>query len=185
MLVLASGSPRRRELLALITPDFETLPLDLDERAITADTPAALVEKLAAAKAEAAAALRPGDLVLGCDTVVDLDGKVLGKPKDKEDAAAMLRALSGRAHLVHTGVCAIRGDARQSLVETTRVDFDPISEEELAAYLDTDEPWDKAGGYAVQGLAARFIPRIEGCYYNVMGLPVAALYRMLRAFGPF
>lgn len=183
MLVLASGSPRRRELLRLIAPEFEAISLDLDERAIHADTPAALVEKLAAAKAEAAAALRPADLVLGCDTVVDLDGAVLGKPKDAADAAAMLRALSGRSHLVHTGVCAISGDKRQSLVETTKVYFDRISEEDLAWYLSTDEPWDKAGGYAVQGLAARFIPRIEGCYHNVMGLPVAALYRMLSAFG--
>ena len=183
MLVLASGSPRRRELLALITPQFETLALDIDERAITADTPAALVEKLAAAKAAAAAALRPGDLVLGCDTVVDLAGAVLGKPQDRADAARMLRALSGRSHLVHTGVCAKRGDERQSLVETTRVFFDEIDDAALEAYLDTDEPYDKAGGYGVQGFAARFIPRIEGCYYNVMGLPVAALWRMLRAFG--
>ena len=183
MLVLASASPRRRELLRLIAPDFEVLSVDLDERAITADCPAALVEKLAGAKAAAAAALRPDETVIGCDTVVDLDGRVLGKPADRGEADQMLRALSGRSHLVHTGVCVIQGGVPHTLVETTQVFFSPISEEEIAAYTATDEPYDKAGGYAVQGGAARFVRRIEGCYFNVMGLPVSALYRLLRSLG--
>ena len=127
MLVLASASPRRRELLRLIAPEFEVLSVDLDERAITADCPAALVEKLASAKAAAAAAAarRPDAVVLGCDTVVDLDGQVLGKPADRSEAEQMLRALSGRSHLVHTGVCAIQNGAAHTLVETTRVFFSP------------------------------------------------------------
>ena len=181
MLVLASASPRRRELLRLIAPEFEVLSVDLDERAITADCPAVLVEKLASAKAAAAAALRPDAVVLVCDTVVDLDGQVLGKPADRSEAEQMLRALSGRSHLVHTGVCAIQNGAAHTLVETTRVFFSPISEEEIAAYVSTEEPYDKAGGYAIQGGAARFVTRIEGCYFNVMGLPVSALYRLLRS----
>ena len=133
MLVLASASPRRRELLRLIAPEFEVLSVDLDERAITADCPAALVEMLASAKAAAAAARRPDAVVLGCDTVVDLEGQVLGKPADRSEAEQMLRALSGRSHLVHTGVCAIQNGAAHTLVETTRVFFSPISEEEIAA----------------------------------------------------
>ena len=183
MLVLASASPRRRELLRLIAPEFEVLSVDLDERAITADCPAALVEKLASAKAAtaAAAARQPDAVVLGCDTVVDLDGQVLGKPADRSEAERMLRALSGRSHLVHTGVCAIQNSAAHTLVETTRVFFSPINEEEIAAYVSTEEPYDKAGGYAIQGGAARFVTRIEGCYFNVMGLPVSALYRLLRS----
>ena len=136
MLVLASASPRRRELLRLIAPEFEVLSVDLDERAITADCPAALVEKLASAKAAAAAARRPDAVVLGCDTVVDLDGQVLGKPADRSEAEQMLRALSGRSHLVHTGVCAIpkrcgahpcRDDAGLFLPPSVRRRLPPMS----------------------------------------------------------
>lgn len=183
MLVLASASSRRRELLKLIEPEFECFAVDLDERAITAESPAALVAKLAEAKASAAAQQRPEALVLGCDTVVDLDGRVLGKPADRGEAEKMLRALSARSHLVHTGVCVIQNGEKHTLVETTRVFFSPISEEEIAAYTATKEPYDKAGGYAVQGGAARFVSRIEGCYFNVMGLPVSALYRLLQSLG--
>ncbi|MBC5581672.1 septum formation protein Maf [Anaerofilum sp. BX8] len=179
MLILASGSPRRRELLQLITPDFEVAPSEIDERAVSAPTPRALVAALAEAKARAAAA-RPGDVVLGCDTVVDLDGRVLGKPADRAGAEAMLRAYSGRWHYVHTGVCALKDGLAHGFVETSKVFFAPLEEDEIAAYAATGEPYDKAGAYAIQGGAARFVTRVEGCYFNVMGLPVSSLYQLLR-----
>lgn len=183
-LILASGSPRRKELLRLIVPDFLVEPADVDERAIAAPTPAALVRALALAKCRAVAALRPGDLVLGCDTVVDVDGQVLGKPADREQAAAMMRLLSGRSHLVHTGVALRQGGREQVFSETTRVRFAPLTETEIAAYADTDEPYDKAGAYGIQGYAARFVEGIEGCYFNVMGLPVRRVYAALCQWGP-
>lgn len=181
-LILASGSPRRKELLALITPDFITLPSDFDERAVTAPTPKELAGLLAQGKCRAVAQSRPGDLVLGCDTVVEFEGRVFGKPADKADARRMLRALSGAAHWVHTGVCLRKGGAERCEVASTQVRFYPISEAELEAYIATDEPYDKAGGYAIQGRAALFCQGIEGCYYNVMGLPVSRVARMLQNF---
>lgn len=180
MLILASGSPRRRELLQLVTPRFEVVASEVDERAVSAPTPQALVAALAEAKARAVAALRPADVVLGCDTVVDLDGRVLGKPADRAEAEAMLRAYSGRWHYVRTGVCAVKDGQAHGFVETSKVFFAPLEEDEIAAYAATDEPYDKAGAYAIQGGAARLVTRVEGCYFNVMGLPVAALYRLLR-----
>ena len=183
MLILGSGSPRRKELLALATDlPFEVKVSAVDEEAITAENAFLLVQKLAAAKAAAVAAECPGDIVIGCDTVVDLDGAVLGKPADREEARAMIRALSGREHLVHTGVCIRQGDRADTFAETTRVEFYPLSDEEIEAYISTPEPYDKAGAYAVQGGAARYVKQLVGCYFNVMGLPVSAVYRHLSAF---
>ena len=183
-LVLASGSPRRKELLALITPDFVVRPSGVAESAITAPTPAQLALALGTAKClDIAAQAAGGDTVVGCDTVVECGGEVFGKPKSKEDARRMLRALAGADHYVHTGVCLARGGERRSFTATTRVRFYPLSGEQIEAYIATPEPYDKAGGYGIQGAAAVFCEGIEGCYYNVMGLPVARLARELAAFG--
>ena len=181
-LILASGSPRRRELMALIAPDYTVVTSDVDESKIAADTPAHLAQALATAKARAVAALRPRDTVCGFDTVVDCGGEVFGKPRDEADALRMLRALSGRTHKVHTGVCICRGARAAATVETTMVQFSLIAEEDLLAYVRTPEPYDKAGGYAIQGTAALFCEGIDGCYYNIMGLPVSRLARLLREF---
>ena len=182
-LILASGSPRRRELMALITPDYRVVTSDVDESEIMADTPAHLAQALACAKARAVAQNCPGDTVIGCDTVVDCDGMVFGKPRNEEDAVAMLRALSGRSHKVHTGVCVCQDERAAATVETTTVHFSPIPEEELLDYVRTPEPYDKAGGYAIQGRAAVWCSGIEGCYYNIMGLPVHRTAQLLRQFG--
>lgn len=182
MLILASGSPRRQELLHLITDDFVIKTSEVDESAITAPDAKGLVQALAAAKAAAVARAYPGALVMGCDTVVDLDGRVLGKPRDAADAAEMMRALSGRRHLVHTGVCLLQGDRHEVFAQTSEVEFSPLSESEIAAYVATSEPYDKAGGYAVQGGAARFVRSIHGCYFNIMGLPVSAIYQHLQSW---
>ena len=139
-------------------------------------------QTLATAKAQAVAASHPEDLVLGCDTVVDCGGVVFGKPADEADALRMLRALSGRAHKVHTGVCVCRHGRSAATVETTVVHFSPIREEDLLAYVRTPEPYDKAGAYAIQGHAALWCAGIEGCYYNIMGLPVHRTAQLLRTF---
>lgn len=182
-IILASGSPRRRELMQLITPDYIVLTSDVDESKIFADSPARLAQSLAAAKAQAVAAAHPDDLVCGFDTVVDCDGAVFGKPADEADALQMLRALSGRTHKVHTGVCVCRGARCAATVETTLVHFDAIAEDDLLAYVRTPEPYDKAGGYAIQGHAALWCSGIEGCYYNIMGLPVHRAAKLLATFG--
>ena len=182
-LILASGSPRRRELLALITPDYQVRPSTVDESRITAPTPALLARELAAAKARDVAAACPDDIVLGSDAEVDCDGQVFGKPKDRQDVLRMLRALSGRAHKVHTGLCVCGGGRTAATVETTTVHFAPIPEAQLQAYADTAEPYDKAGAYAIQGRAAVWCSGIEGCYYNIMGLPVHRTAQLLAAFG--
>lgn len=183
-LLLASGSPRRRELLALITRDYRVVPSNVDESRIAADSPAHLAGALAMAKALAVSAAHPQDVVLGCDTVVDCDGQVFGKPQNEADAARMLRALSGRAHQVHTGVCVCQGTRKAAAVETTTVHFAPIEEENLLRYIRTPEPYDKAGAYAIQGHAALWCTGIEGCYYNIMGLPVHRTSQLLAKFLP-
>ena len=181
-LILASGSPRRKELLSLYTTDFTVCVSDFDESAVTADTPAQLVEKLARGKCLAVAAQHPGAVVLGCDTVVDVDGTVFGKPRDAEDAKRRLRALSGSTHLVHTGVCVSDGQRTESFGDTCRVRFFPISEEEIDAYTATPEPYDKAGAYAIQGRAALWLDGIEGDYYTIMGLPVSRTAKLVAQF---
>ena len=171
-LILASGSPRRKELLSLYTTNFTICVSDFDESTVTADTPARLVEKLARGKCLAVAKDHPGAVVLGCDTVVDVGGEVFGKPRSTEDAKRMLRALSGATHEVHT----------ESFVDSCKVTFFPIPEEEIDAYTATKEPYDKAGAYAIQGRAALWLDRLEGDYYTIMGLPVSRTARLLGRF---
>lgn len=181
-LILASGSPRRKELLALVTPDFTVKVSDVDESAITAPTPAELAKALARAKCLAVAKTEPEALVLGSDTVVEFEGEVFGKPKNRQDAQRMLQALSGKRHYVHTGVCMAQGDHIENFVVSSAVDFFPIEEADLQGYIDTKEPYDKAGGYAIQGHAAVWCKGIEGCYYNIMGLPVSQVAQALKKF---
>ena len=181
-LILASGSPRRRELLGMVTADFEVCASSFDERAVRADSPAALAGALARGKCLAVAAERPGCLVVGSDTVVELEGEVFGKPADAADARRMLRALSGRSHWVHTGVCVSDGARDESFVDSCRVTFFPIPDEEIERCIQSGEPFDKAGAYAIQGRAALWLDRLEGDYYTIMGLPVSRTARLLRSF---
>jgi septum formation protein len=159
---------------------FEVLAADVDETPLAGEAPAAYVERLAIEKARAVLALRPGARVLGADTTVTVDGEILGKPLNAGDAERMLRKLSGRAHLVHTGVAVVSARGVQSGVDTTRVWFDAMTDEDISWYIATGEPVDRAGAYAIQGFASRFIPRIEGSYSNVVGLPVAMVSSILR-----
>jgi septum formation protein len=179
-LILASRSPRRAQLLTAAGIGFEVLAADVDETPMPNETPAAYVERLAIEKAKAVLALRPGARVLGADTTVTVDSEILGKPLDDADAERMLRKLSGRAHLVHTGVAVVSARGVQSGVDTTRVWFDAMTDEDISWYIATGEPVDRAGAYAIQGFASRFIPRIEGSYSNVVGLPVAMVSSILR-----
>ena len=181
-IILASGSPRRKELLSLYTTNFEVCVSDFDESAVTADTPAHLVEQLARGKCLAVAKDHPGAVVIGCDTVVDVNGEVFGKPHSVEDAKRMLRALSGATHEVHTGVCISDGTRTESFVDSCRVTFFPLSEAEIDAYAATKEPYDKAGAYAIQGRAALWLDAIEGDYYTIMGLPLSRTVRLLEQF---
>ena len=184
-LVLASGSPRRRELLAALGWSFEVRPVDLDETAWPGEDAAAYVGRLALEKARAAMRVpaNEGALVLGADTVVALDGELLGKPRDEEDARRMLRQLSGRRHEVLTGVALLDGDREWLEIARTKVDFAPLSDQEIADYVRSGEPMDKAGAYAVQGLGGLFVAAIDGSYSNVVGLPVTVVYKMLQAAG--
>ncbi|HTR27052.1 MAG TPA: Maf family protein [Terriglobales bacterium] len=181
MLVLASASPRRQELLRNAHISFEVQPAHIDEDPLPGEQAQACAERLARQKAQVVAQKRPGDAVLGADTVVVIDNQILNKPIDAADATRMLRLLSGRTHQVITGVClAGRGQPFAVSSETTSVTMSQISEPEIAAYVATAEPMDKSGAYAIQGIASRWIPRIEGDYSNVVGLPVALVYRMLQ-----
>jgi nucleoside triphosphate pyrophosphatase len=214
MLILASASPRRQELLRNARISFAVEPANIDETPVADETPPDCAERLAREKALTVWRSRPQDVVLGADTIVVVDDTMLGKPLDEEDAARMLRLLSGREHRVITGVClvssmiadGIAGAAQfheksplpakpagngapssarplesfRSASETTLVTFDQLSEKDIRDYVATGEPMDKAGAYAIQGIASRWIPRIEGDYSNVVGLPIALVYRMLR-----
>ena len=178
--ILASRSPRRSELLAAAGIPFEVLAADIDETPHPRESPAKYVERLAIEKARAVFQLRPDARVLGADTTVTIDGEILGKPLDDADARRMLRKLSGRAHAVHTGVAVASARGVQSGVDTTHVWFDPMTDEDISWYIATGEPVDRAGAYAIQGFASRFIPRIEGSYSNVVGLPVAMVSSILK-----
>jgi septum formation protein len=185
-LILASSSPRRAEILINAGLPFSVLSSAVDESPLPGEKPEALVLRLANSKAELAAARAVGPaIILAADTVVVLDEQILGKPHSEKEARHMLEQLSGRMHSVLTGVALIRlpDNERRQLTESTLVQFRPIAAEELAAYLATEEPYDKAGAYAIQGLAGRFIPRIEGCYFNVVGLPLARALSELRSLG--
>ena len=179
-LILASGSPRRKELLAMICPEFSVITSEVDESAITAPTPAETALALATAKCKAVAKEHPEDVVIGCDTVVDVDGAVFGKPADRDDARRMIRVLAGRGHLVHTGVCIAAQGRELCFAATTKVVFGALSDAEIEAYIATDDPYDKAGAYGVQNGAAKFVAGIEGCYFNVMGFPVSRVYNALK-----
>jgi septum formation protein len=195
MLVLASGSPRRQDLLRSAGISFVVQPADVDETPLAGECARDCAERLAREKALAVWRKRPHDVALGADTIVVVDGAILGKPVDSDDAARMLRMLSGRVHEVITGVCVVKAGARPAhsqarqwprdpevatASETTLVTVSLISDDEIREYVATGEPMDKAGAYAIQGIASRWIPRIEGDYSNVVGLPVALAYRMLR-----
>ncbi len=182
-LVLASRSPRRRELLSLLTDRFRVVESHFDEGSITESDPEKLVQLLSYHKA-AAAVVPEGTVVLGADTiVVSPDGEIFGIPANEAQARRMLELLSGRTHAVMTGVTLLGGGRQRTFCEITRVYFRPLDAEEITAYIASGEPFDKAGGYGIQGGAARFVSRIEGDYYNVVGLPVAQLYLALREFG--
>ena len=178
-LVLASRSPRRRELLSRAGIPFLVRPGQVDERVLPGEDPVAHVRRLARAKAEAAPAA-PGEVILAADTVVTLDNHILGKPAGEDDALRMLRLLSGRAHTVLTGICLRTLSEAVVDAEATLVRFLPLSEAEIREYVLSGEPMDKAGAYAIQGLASKFIDRVEGCYFNVVGLPVSLVYRHWR-----
>jgi len=180
MLVLASASPRRQELLRNAGIAFEVVPANIPEDSLPGEGAKDCAERLAREKALAVARQRPHDVVLGADTVVVIDGQILGKPSDSSDAARMLRLLSGRDHHVITGVCLVADGQLFVASETTLVTVNKISDQEIADYVATGEPMDKAGAYAIQGIASRWIPRIKGDYCNVVGLPVALVYRMLK-----
>ena len=178
--VLASGSPRRRELLAQMgVLEFEVLPARGEETAPEGLKPDELVRRLALQKAEEVFALRPEATVIGADTIVVLEGAVLGKPRDRADAVCMLARLSGRSHQVYTGVAVLSGDTRVTHAECTQVEFRALTSAEIEAYVDTGEPMDKAGAYGIQGKACVFIRGIRGDYYNVVGLPVCSLHELL------
>ncbi len=184
MFVLASGSPRRRELLTQIGLTFDVETADIDETPQIAEDPVRYVKRLAEHKAAAVFARHRNPsrlLVLGADTTVLCGGQILGKPVDEADAARMLRLLSGRTHQVITGVALLSATAREVIAETTLVEMAELSERQIADYIASGEPMGKAGAYAIQGRAARFIPRIEGCYFNVVGLPLARVSGMLAA----
>jgi septum formation protein len=185
-LILASSSPRRAEILANAGLPFSVLSSAVDESPYPGETPAALVQRLANAKADLVTARAVGPaIILAADTVVVLDDKILGKPSSIEDARHMLQQLGGRTHSVLTGVALVRlpdGERRQ-FIESTLVHFRPITDEELSSYLATAEPYDKAGAYAIQGQAGRYIPRIEGCYFNVVGLPLSRVVNELKTLG--
>ena len=186
-IVLASASPRRADLLRAAGFEFETLGVEVDERARDGESPTAYVRRLAAEKSARAAAARNGQsvalrrdvIIVGADTTVVVAGDILGKPQDDDDAAGMLRRLSGRRHDVLTGISLRRGGFEVGRVETTAVYFARLSEPIIAWYVASGEGRDKAGAYAIQGLASRFIPRIEGSYSNVVGLPIAAVVELL------
>ena len=178
-LVLASASPRRAELLRVAGFEFEIVPPAVDEQPRPREQPRALVQRLAAAKSAAVAQRRTESVVLGADTAVVVDNAILGKPVDEADATRMLQLLSGRTHDVLTAISLRTGARHLMSLESTRVRFVPLDAQEIAWYVASGEPSDKAGAYAIQGLASRFVDSFEGSYGTVVGLPVAAVYRLL------
>lgn len=179
-MILASQSPRRRELLSLITEDFRIIPAKGEEILPEKITPENAVLALSEKKADEIFAGNKGEIIVAADTIVAIDGKILGKPRDDEDAFSMLMTLSGRVHEVFTGVCVIfPNGGKERFFEETKVEFYPLSDSEIAEYIKTGEPMDKAGAYGIQGKGALLVKRIDGDYYNVMGLPVARLSRVI------
>ncbi len=173
-IILASASPRRRELMAKVAAVDEVIPAGAK--------PDAVVMSLAVQKAQAVADENPDAIVIGADTVVVLDGEILGKPKSEDNAVELLTALSGRSHTVYTGVAIIHGEKVKNFCEATEVEFYDLSAKEITDYVATKEPLDKAGAYGIQGKGSVLVKKIDGDYFNVVGLPVAKLYRELRDF---
>lgn len=182
-IVLASKSPRRKELLSLLDLDFQIITADIDE---TMDSSLPVTDEVARISYEKALAVADNTdgnaVIISADTIVELDGCLMGKPTDEDDAARMLRSLSGKSHNVHTAVTVLLGDRHETRVVTTAVTFRDISDEEITAYIETREPMDKAGAYGIQGRASKFVSGIIGDYFNVVGLPVCELCLMLKNF---
>ena len=182
-IILASASPRRRQLLELIGVDFQIDPADVDETSNAGEGAAAFAARAARDKAKQVAQRHPDRLVLGADTVVEVDSEILGKPSSVEAAAGMLRRLSGRTHLVHTAIALVNGDASREIVDSAEVEFVALSEEMIGWYVASGEPMDKAGAYAIQGLGGLLVARVEGSPHTVVGLPVHRLPELFEAHG--
>lgn len=179
-IILASASPRRKELLSLITADFIIKVSDADEGSVKTPAPEETAKALAAIKGDAVSSLYPDDTVISADTIVVLGDRILGKPHGREEAYEMLSALSGKTHTVYTGVQVISEGTKTVFAESTSVTFYPLTDDEINGYINTLEPFDKAGAYGIQGKGALLIKEIYGDYYNVMGLPVAKLARIMK-----
>jgi septum formation protein len=182
-IILASGSPRRRELLKGLGLEFQVIPADIDETPLASETPEKLVERLSITKAKAVAETYPDALVIAADTTVALGHEVLEKPKDSAENKKFIERLQGRMHEVYTGHTLVYQGKLESLVKRSEVHFRPLSDEEINAYVVTGEGLDKAGGYAIQGRGAALIPHIVGCYFNVMGMSVAAVVELATKLG--
>jgi septum formation protein len=182
MLILASSSPRRAELLRAAGIPFEVFPVEVDETPARLEPPGEHVRRLAREKADAGFAQHPTAVVLAADTIVLISGEMLGKPRDAKDAIRMLRVLSGREHEVLTGVAIVSSRNNAVEVARTRVWVTPLTDQEIVDYVATGEPLDKAGAYGIQGLGSKFIDRIQGSYSNVVGLPVSLVYRLLKGY---
>lgn len=180
MIILASKSPRRRELLKYITTDFTAVSSDVDEALPDGISPSDAVLYLSKIKAEPFR--NDNDIVIGADTVVSIDGKILGKPCDKAEARQMLKSLSGREHSVFTGITVIKGTKEKSFYTETKVRFFELSDDDISNYIETGEPMDKAGAYGIQGLGSLLVEKIDGDYFNVVGLPVSKLNKVLKEF---
>ena len=183
MLILASQSPRRRELLSMLGLEFEIITADIDETMDPTVSVEEAVAEVCRKKAEAVGKNRPGDLILAADTIVVVEDRVLGKPHTEDEAAAMLRSLSGRSHTVMTAFCLWQDGSAETHVEHTRLRFKHLSDAEIRGYVATGSPMDKAGAYGIQDQAAVFVEALDGDYYNVMGLPLCALVKCLRRRG--
>jgi septum formation protein len=181
--ILASASPRRRQLLLLVGINHEVRPADVDETQLPGEAPDAHAERLARAKAHAIAEHEPGAVVIAADTIVVVDGDVLGKPRDGHDARAMLRRLSGRTHTVLTAVAVARATRTESALESVAVTFRALSDDEIDAYIATGEPMDKAGAYGIQGFGATIVERVDGDYFSVMGLGLRRLVELMARVG--
>ncbi|MFJ7974746.1 Maf family protein [Peribacillus sp. JNUCC 23] len=181
-LILASSSPRRKELLQVLQIPFQSVDANVDESIEPNTAPSDAVKELAHRKAKAVAANHPDSCVIGSDTVVALDGLILGKPTDRADARRMLQLLAGNTHFVYTGVALVQGKKSQVFFEETEVTFWDLSDAEIEGYLDSGEPFDKAGSYGIQGYGSLFVKKIHGDYFSVVGLPVSRLSRELLAF---
>ena len=182
-IILASASPRRRELLTVAGVEFDVLVSDADETVPEGTAPKDAAMMTAEKKALAVAEKCSDSVVIGADTIVVIDDMILGKPKDEADAMAMLRTLSGREHQVITGVCLTDGEKTKCFAQVSKVRFYDLTDEEIASYVATEEPMDKAGSYGIQGKGCVLVEGIEGDYFNIVGLPVAETVRVLKSFG--